>query len=55
MNRITVPNLLKRYNLVSSTSEAMRLIDGGGIKVDGEKFEDLKKLILGISNYYSSG
>ena len=43
---ITVPKLLKQINLVSSTSEAMRLIDGGGIKVNGEKFEDPKKLIL---------
>ena len=43
---ITVPKLLKRIHLVSSTSEAMRLIAGGGIKVDGEKFEDNKKLIL---------
>ena len=24
----------------------MRLIDGGGIKVNGEKFEDQKKLLL---------
>ena len=44
---IAVPKLLKKINLVSSTSEAMRLIDGGGIKVNGEKFEDPKKLILG--------
>ncbi len=43
---ISVPQLLKKINLVSSTSEAMRLIDGGGIKVNGEKFEDPKKLIL---------
>jgi len=43
---ITAPNLLKTINLVSSTSEAMRLIDGGGIKVNGEKFKDPKKLIL---------
>ena len=43
---ISVPQLLKKINLVSSTSEAMRLIDGGGIKVNGEKFEDSKKLIL---------
>jgi len=43
---IAVPKLLKKINLVSSTSEAMRLIDGGGIKVNGEKFEDPKKLIL---------
>ena len=45
-NGITVPKLLKHIKLVSSTSEAMRLIDGGGIKVNGEKFEDPKKLIL---------
>jgi len=44
---ISVPKLLKQINLVSSTSEAIRLIDGGGIKVNGEKFEDPKKLILG--------
>jgi len=43
---ISVPQLLKKINLVSSTSEAMRLIAGGGIKVNGEKFEDPKKLIL---------
>ena len=43
---ISVPKLLKKINLVTSTSEAMRLIDGGGIKVNGEKFEDSKKLIL---------
>ena len=43
---ITVPKLLKQINLVASTSEAMRLIDGGGIKVNGEKFEDQKKLLL---------
>ena len=44
---ISVPKLLKQINFVSSTSEAIRLIDGGGIKVNGEKFEDPKKLILG--------
>jgi len=43
---ITVPKLLKQINLVASTSEAMRLIDGGGIKVNGEKFEDQKELLL---------
>ena len=42
---ISIPQLLKQINLVSSTSEAMRLIDGGGIKVNGERFEDPKQLI----------
>ena len=43
---ITVPQLLKQINLVSSTSEAIRLIDGGGIKVDGERYDDPKKILL---------
>ena len=42
---ISIPQLLKQINLVSSTTEAMRLIDGGGIKVNGERFEDPKQLI----------
>jgi len=31
---------LKQAGLVSSTSEAMRLIDGGGVRLDGEKVSD---------------
>lgn len=38
----TVPlsNLLKSANLVASTSEAIRLIKQGGVKIDGQKVED---------------
>ena len=34
---VNIPQLLKKIDLVSSTSEAMRLIKGGGIKINGEK------------------
>ena len=33
-------NLLKDSNLVSSTSEAFRMIKQGAVKVDGEKLTD---------------
>jgi len=34
---IGVPQLLKAANLVDSTSEAMRMMGAGAVKVDGEK------------------
>ena len=34
---VNIPQLLKKIGLVASTSEAMRLIKGGGIKINGEK------------------
>jgi tyrosyl-tRNA synthetase len=42
---MTVPQLLKEIKFVSSTSEAMRLIKGGGVKLDGEKIDNVKDLI----------
>jgi len=39
---LNIPQLLKQINLVSSTSEAIRLIKGGGIKINGEKIVDSK-------------
>ncbi|MDH2925257.1 tyrosyl-tRNA synthetase [Nicoletella semolina] len=38
-------NLLKEAELVSSTSEAIRSIQQGGVKIDGEKVEDTKLVI----------
>jgi tyrosyl-tRNA synthetase len=35
-----VTQVLKQAGLVTSTSEAMRMIDGGGVRVDGEKVSD---------------
>lgn len=36
----TVVQVLKQAGLVASTSEAYRLIDGGGVRLDGEKVSD---------------
>ncbi len=35
-----IANLLKQANLVKSTSDANRLIEQGGVKIDGEKISD---------------
>ncbi|MBA3032181.1 MAG: tyrosine--tRNA ligase [Gammaproteobacteria bacterium] len=40
-----IAQVLKQAGLVSSTSEALRLIDGGGVRLDGEKVSD-KALVL---------
>lgn len=37
---IGISQLLKQANLVVSTSEALRMIDQGGVKLDGEKVSD---------------
>ena len=37
---IAIANLLKQANLVASTSEALRMIEQGGVKLDGEKVSD---------------
>lgn len=41
-NEIPLPNLLKEVALVSSTSEAMRMIKQGAVKIDDNKIEDHK-------------
>jgi tyrosyl-tRNA synthetase len=38
--QIGIGNLLKLAGLVASTSEAMRMIDAGAVKLDGEKISD---------------
>lgn len=35
-----IPQVLKQAGLVSSTSEALRLIEGGGVRIDGDKISD---------------
>jgi tyrosyl-tRNA synthetase len=42
---IAIAHLLKQANLVASTSEALRMIDAGAVKLDGEKVSD-KSLLL---------
>ena len=43
---MNIPQLLKKINLVSSTSEAHRLIKGGGIKINGEKVDNSNFAVL---------
>lgn len=43
--RMAIANLLKEAELVSSTSEALRMIKQGAVKVDGEKVLDNKTMI----------
>jgi len=50
-NKVTVPQLLKHIQFVGSTSEAMRLIKGGGVKVDEEKIVDPHYLIENMTTF----
>jgi len=43
---LTLPRLLKQAGLTASTSEALRLIEQGGVRIDGEKVVN-KSLTLG--------
>ncbi|MFT6269729.1 MAG: tyrosyl-tRNA synthetase [Alphaproteobacteria bacterium] len=42
---IVIGNLLKEANLVVSTSDAMRMIKQGAVKIDGEKVSDTRLLL----------
>ena len=49
-------NLLKNCEMTSSTSEAMRLVKQGGVKIDSVKIEDPKMLIMkGQESIYQVG
>lgn len=53
---ISIANLLKQAGLVTSTSEALRSIDAGAVKIDSVKIEDKKLLIKpGTSHIYQVG
>ena len=42
---IAIGNLLKEAGLVASTSEAMRMVKQGAVKIDGEKVSDTKLVL----------
>lgn len=42
---LAIANLLKAAGLVDSTSEAIRMVKQGAVKIDGEKLEDPKRVI----------
>ena len=51
-----VANLLKESGLTTSTSEAIRLINQGAVKIDGEKVSDAKlEISINTQNIYQVG
>lgn len=51
-----VAHVLKRAGLVGSTSEALRMIGQGAVRIDGERVEDRGRLIpAGTSHIYQVG
>ena len=54
--KLAIANLLKQASLVQSTSEAMRMIKQGAVKIDGEKVTDKGlELEAGTENIYQVG
>jgi tyrosyl-tRNA synthetase len=54
--QLRVANLLKDAGLVSSTSEALRMIKQGAVKIDGERLEDTSlKCKAGETHIYQVG
>lgn len=52
---LAIANLLKEAGLVDTTSEALRMIKQGAVKVDGDKLEDGKALIAAGTAVYQVG
>lgn len=52
---VAIANLLKDAGLVASTSEALRMIKQGAVKVDGDKLEDGKLLVKAGTAVYQVG
>jgi len=53
---MALPQLLKSAGLVSSTSEAMRMVAQGAVKIDGERISDPKRLCdVGEAHVYQVG
>ena len=54
--RIPIGNLLKDAGMVASTSEAIRMIRQGAVKIDGIKVEDVKLVLhVGTSGVFQVG
>lgn len=53
---LAIGTLLKQANLVASTSEALRMIKAGAVRIEGERVEDPKQLIAaGTTHVYQVG
>jgi tyrosyl-tRNA synthetase len=54
--RYGIANILKEAGLTASTSEAIRMINQGGVKIDGEKVADPKlEIAVGTKHVYQVG
>jgi tyrosyl-tRNA synthetase len=54
--KLGIANLLKGAGLVSSTSEALRMIKQGAVRIDGERVEDRSlEIASGTTNIYQVG
>jgi len=53
---LVIPNVLKSAGLTETTSEAIRMIKQGAVKIDGERVEDPKlQLFQGSVHVYQVG
>ncbi|NOX75066.1 MAG: tyrosine--tRNA ligase [Gammaproteobacteria bacterium] len=53
---LTITHLLKAADLVKSTSDAMRMLKQGAVRIDGERIEDNKRVIaVGTQHVYQVG
>jgi tyrosyl-tRNA synthetase len=53
---LSIANLLKEAGLESSTSNALRMIRQGAVKIEGKKIEDTKLTIeSGVTQIYQVG
>ena len=54
--KLAIANLLKEANLTQSTSESLRMLKQGAVKIDGERVEDKAlELIAGSEHIYQVG
>jgi len=54
--QLAIANLLKQAGLTQSTSDALRMIKQGAVKIDGERVEDSKlEIAAGTSHVYQVG
>lgn len=53
---LIIPNLLKLAQLVNSTSDAIRMINQGAVKIDGERISDAKLIVaVGAEHIFQVG
>lgn len=55
VGEIAIANLLKEAGLVETTSEAIRMINQGGVKIDGKRIDDSKLKIAASTAVYQVG